>query len=503
MNLFQHTKLATRFVIMIAVLGVGFLFYGAWSFKTLNELKVNGALYQRIVQGKDLIADILPPPEYILESYLVCLQLSVATSTVETTALVERLKTLRGEYQTRHDFWEAQHLDAGLATILLQEAHEPAQQFYKIAFDELVPALQTKQPEQVVAAMQRIKPLYETHRQAIDRLVQLATKRGDADELSATQQITSATRLLLVILILSLGAGIIIALQITRGLLRTLGGEPEYAAEISRRIASGDLSMAIELKPRDQTSMLFAMNTMQQVLSRIVGQIKEAVDAVGTGSAEIATGNLDLSSRTEQQASALEQTASAMQQLTSTVRQNADNAKHANAMADATSEIATKGGVLIADVVKTMGAIQEGSRRISDIIGVIDGIAFQTNILALNAAVEAARAGEQGRGFAVVATEVRTLAQRSAAAAKEIKILINAASLQVEGGTVLVDRTGQTMQEILASVHTVAEMIGQITRSSSEQAAGIEQINQAIVQMDQTTQGNAALVEEEIGRAHV
>ena len=492
----RQTKLATRFTIMIGVLAVGFLFYGAWSFKTLKELKVNGALYQRIVQGKDLVADILPPPEYILESYLVCLQLSAANGPTEITALSDRLKALRGEYDTRHEFWAGQHLDADMAGVLLKQAHEPAVRFYQTAFDELIPALQRNDGEHVAAALKHLKPLYETHRAAIDQVVQLATKRGEADEVAAAEQIAGASRLLLLILGLSLGAGIVIAVQITRGLLRTLGGEPEYAAEISRRIASGDLNMVIDLKENDQSSLLFAMNTMQQVLSRVVGQIKEAVDAVGIGATEIANGNLDLSARTEQQASALEQTAAAMEQLTTTVRQNAGNAVDANVMADSASAIATKGSVLILDVIKTMQSISAASHRIVDIIAVIDGIAFQTNILALNAAVEAARAGEQGRGFAVVATEVRTLAQRSAAAAKEIKGLIGAANQQVEGGAKLVDQTGQTMQEILVSVRHVTEMIGQITRSSTEQAAGIAQINRAIVQMDQTTQGNAALVEE-------
>ncbi len=495
MHLIRHLKLSTRFIAMISVFAIGFLFYGAWSFKTLSELKVNGALYQRIVQGKDLVADILPPPEYIIESYLVCLQLSAAKID-EVKGLTDRLSALRTEYQSRHVFWENQHLDADMATILLKDADEPARAFYEIAFDALIPAVQKKDIEAASAAMARMKPLYETHRLAIDRIVQLATKRGEADEAAAASQISRASGLLMLILAVSLGAGIVIAVQIMRGLLRGLGGEPEYAADISRKIAAGDLSMVIHLKNGDETSMLFAMKTMQEILARILGHIKEAVDAISTGSAQIANGNLDLSSRTEHQAGALQQTASAMEQLTGTVRQNADSAHDANALADSAAQIASKGGQMIVNVIDTMRSISQSSHRIVDIIGVIDGIAFQTNILALNAAVEAARAGEQGRGFAVVAAEVRNLAQRSASAAKEIKVLISAATEQVDCGAKLVDQTGATMREIVSSVQRVSEMIGNITRSSNEQAAGIEQINQAILQMDRTTQENAALVEE-------
>ena len=496
MNLLNGRTLFAKFFVLIGVFCIGFLFYGGWSFKTLNELKVNGALYQQIVQNKDLIADILPPPEYILESYLVSLQLGTSTDTAEKTALAKRLKELQTEYQSRHDFWGKQSLDASIADGLLKQAHEPAAAFYAIAFDELIPAVQKIDAASSAAAMKKMKPLYDVHRAAIDKIVQLATKRGEADEAAATAQITHATLMLTIILCTSLGVGIMIAVQIVRGLMKRLGGEPEYAAEISRKIASGNLAMAIALKKGDETSMLFAMKTMQQVLSELMGQIQQAVDTIRAGAVQITQGNLDLSARTEQQATALEQTASAMQQLTATVRHNVDNASEANAMAMAASDIAVKGGALIADVVETMRSISTSSHRIVDIIGVIDGIAFQTNILALNAAVEAARAGEQGRGFAVVASEVRTLAQRSASAAKEIKVLIGAATAQVDGGARLVDQTGKTMQQIVDSVSNVSNMIGNITRSSREQAAGIEQINRAILQMDQGTHENAALVEQ-------
>ncbi|MHB1334073.1 MAG: methyl-accepting chemotaxis protein [Sulfuriferula sp.] len=290
--------------------------------------------------------------------------------------------------------------------------------------------------------------------------------------------------------------GIFAAFLITRSLLKQLGGEPDYAAGIAERIAGGDLAVAIETNAHDQSSLLFAMKTMRDSLVNIVGQVRSGTDTIATASSQIAAGNLDLSSRTEEQASSLEETASSMEELTSTVKQNADNARQANQLAVSASEVAVKGGAVVSRVVDTMGEINVSSKKIADIIGVIDGIAFQTNILALNAAVEAARAGEQGRGFAVVAGEVRNLAQRSASAAKEIKTLISDSLETVEGGAKLVDQAGATMNEIVESVKRVTDIMGEITAASQEQTSGIEQINQAISQMDEVTQQNAALVEQ-------
>jgi len=277
---------------------------------------------------------------------------------------------------------------------------------------------------------------------------------------------------------------------------RPLGGEPVEATAIANRIAAGDLAFAVPLKEGDTQSLMAAMARMQQQLREIIGQIHAASDSITTGSQEIAAGNADLSQRTEEQASSLEETASSMEELTSTVKQNAENAKQANQLAIGASTVAVKGGAVVGEVVSTMSSINDSSKKIVDIISVIDGIAFQTNILALNAAVEAARAGEQGRGFAVVATEVRNLAQRSAAAAKEIHALIGDSVEKVGAGTKLVDEAGKTMEEIVSAVKRVTDIMSEITAASQEQSAGIEQVNQAIAQMDEVTQQNAALVEE-------
>ncbi|CAN5891756.1 methyl-accepting chemotaxis protein [soil metagenome] len=301
---------------------------------------------------------------------------------------------------------------------------------------------------------------------------------------------SSLGALILAIVLLSIG------LFIARGLVRQLGGEPQYAAEITRHIAEGDLTVVIDLKASDQSSLLFSIQSMRDSIGAIIGQVRLGTDAISVSSKEIASGNMDLSARTETQASSLEETASSMEELTGTVKQNADNARQANQLAASASAIAVKGGNVVAQVVTTMGVINSSSQKIVDIISVIDGIAFQTNILALNAAVEAARAGEQGRGFAVVASEVRNLAQRSASAAKEIKILINDSVENVRHGTLLVDQAGGTMNDIVESVRHVTDIMAEITAATTEQTSGIEQINLAISEMDNVTQQNAALVEQ-------
>ncbi len=297
-------------------------------------------------------------------------------------------------------------------------------------------------------------------------------------------------------LMLLLAVAATLAGLFARGILRQLGGEPDYARAVVQRIASGNLSQPVQLAAGDTTSLLAAMALMQTWLADVVGEVRRNADSLATASVQIAQGNLDLSGRTEEQASGLQATAAAMDQLNATVSQNADNAQQAKQLALGAASVAQRGGQSVGEVVETMKGINTSSRKIGEIIGVIDGIAFQTNILALNAAVEAARAGEQGRGFAVVATEVRNLAGRSADAAREIKGLINASVERVEQGTAQVDRAGATMTEVVAAVQRMTDIMAEISAASVEQSAGVAQVGSSVSQMDRTTQQNAALVEE-------
>lgn len=337
--------------------------------------------------------------------------------------------------------------------------------------------------------MDRFRALSSEFTQAEESLLAERSKMVDS--------LNSATATVLIgagffTILLALGAGF----AITRSIVKALGGEPAAAAVVAKNIAEGDLTVVVPLRKDDQSSLMASLNSMKEQLATIVRGIQTSGESISVAAGQIATGNTDLSQRTEEQAASLEETASSMEELTSTVRQNSDNARQANVLAGTASELATKGGEVVGRVIDTMNDISDSSNKVAEIITVIEGIAFQTNILALNAAVEAARAGEQGRGFAVVASEVRSLAQRSASAAKDVKDLINLSAERVERGAKLVGEAEETITHVVSAVRQVTDIMGEITAASSEQTTGIEQVNQALGQMDQVTQQNAALVEE-------
>jgi len=359
--------------------------------------------------------------------------------------------------------------------------------------DKFIEMAKTDKDAAVKFLLKDVVPVNNEWQNQMHDFTELQREKNKRDEELAVQSYRNALVFMLVLTGLAVVAGTGIAWFVTCSITG-----PVYAAvKIAKKVASGDLTSHIEVNSKDEMGeLLQSLKEMNSSLQTIVSEVRSGTDNMAAASSQIASGNMDLSSRTEQQASSLEETASSMEELTSTVQQNADNARQANSLAQTASDVASRGGSVVSEVVDTMSSINESAKKIVDIISVIDGIAFQTNILALNAAVEAARAGEQGRGFAVVAAEVRNLAQRSASAAKEIKTLIGDSVEKVEAGTKLVDLAGTTMQEVVDSVRRVTDVISEITAASQEQSTGIEQINYAITEMDNVTQQNAALVEE-------
>ena len=379
-------------------------------------------------------------------------------------------------------------------------------QFAKVRSGLLAMARELERPRQYRAAktmagygqflVNECSPLRRAIVGDIETLLKSIQGELHAANVAAEALAVQSKRLIMLIAALAVAGGGALSLIIGANLLRQLGGEPGYAVAIAQRIARGELAGKIDTRSDDRSSLLWAMGVMRDDLAGLVGKVRQGTEAIATASGEIAAGNRDLSQRTEQQAGSLEAIASTMEQLTSTVRQNTDNARQANTLAITASEVSMEGGRVVDQVVVTMASIHESSRRIMDIISVIDAIAFQTNILALNAAVEAARAGDQGRGFAVVAAEVRNLAQKSAAAAREVKDLITSSVDKVDAGTVLVNRAGGTMRDLVTSVGRVTEIMAEINVASVEQSSGIDQVNRAICDLDGMTQQNTALVEQ-------
>ncbi|MBT3067879.1 methyl-accepting chemotaxis protein [Rhodoferax sp. U11-2br] len=379
---------------------------------------------------------------------------------------------------------------------LIAEIDKVEQSYAPVAMEIVELALSNKHEEAIAKMNTECRPLLAALAKAATNYADFTAARSvklveESEAIYVTQRV-----ILITVCFFVFGVAVLAGVLITRSLTRALGAEPADLSHAASLVADGDLTATLQVRSGDTTSVMAAMARMQTGLVSVVSKVRAGSDSVATASSEIAQGNNALSHRTEEQASALEETAASMEELSSTVRQNADNARQANQLAQSASSVAIKGGEVVALVVDTMKGINESSRKISDIISVIDGIAFQTNILALNAAVEAARAGEQGRGFAVVASEVRSLAGRSAEAAKEIKILINNSVQRVEQGSTLVDQAGTTMTEVVSSIKRVTDIMGEISAASSEQSQGVGQIGEAIQQIDQVTQQNAALVEE-------
>lgn len=519
MERFHHLKLSQRFAVLIAIFTLGFLAYGVLSFITLNELKVNGPHYQRIVQGKDLVADILPPPEYILESYLVCMQLLDSTDKSEQDKLTERFKTLKTEYDTRHEFWLKEGLGGELGEVFLKQAHEPAQAFFQSAFDEFIPAVQKGEREAAVTAMARMKPLYQAHRQAIDRVVEITSKRNEADEAQAKTRIQAASVLLLATLVVSLGASVAVGASIVRGLLASIGGEPEYAVKIAHAIADCDLTVRIETKPDDHASLLAAMKNMQGGLSQVICNVNGGIGQLAQAASRLSASAGRVAASSEQQRDATQSMAAAVEEISVGIEQITENANESRQATLKSGEMSEHGARVVSDATHEMAKIAEAvnhssahiqtlgehSGKISEIVNVIKDIADQTNLLALNAAIEAARAGEQGRGFAVVADEVRKLAERTTQSTQEISAMIDiiqkgtqsaVASMadghgRVNEGVRMVTLVKESIDRMKEnSGHIIAEVSG-ISDSLREQSSAHNQVAGSVTRIAEKTEENS------------
>ncbi len=476
--------------LLVAVIGGAIGAFGVWGLARINEM--NDRLYDTELRG---ISDIKEANINLIYAGRARSGFLAASSQEERLALrkqfddaVKTMDTLREKAAANFHAEEGKRLLAQFAE---------TEQVWKRDAAEFFAAAQSHALAQADAKVDAIEKRVIASSQKLDDLM---TDLAVGKEKVAAQSVQEGTdlyesmRLIMIVLaVVGVAVGMLLGWLVTRGIVRPL----QQAVTAARQVAAGDLTTDIQVATRDETGDLMdALKAMNESLGRIVRDVRDGCESIASASSQIAQGNSDLSQRTEEQAASLEETAASMEELTSTVQQNANNASEAERLVTRASTVAVRGGEVVDGVVQTMSAISDSSRRIADITGVIDGIAFQTNILALNAAVEAARAGEQGRGFAVVAGEVRTLAQRSAVAAKEIKALIDESVARVEGGTRQVDEAGRTMREVVDSVGQVATLVREISSASAEQSSGIGQVNQAVAQMDSVTQQNAALVEE-------
>ena len=492
----NNLKISTRLILLIGLLSAMLVAIAGLGLFGIG--KSNDAL-QSVYEGRTVPTGQLGD----IESMLLSNRLAIATALVTPTAAViaASTETIEANLAAIGKVW-----DMYMATKLTIDEEklaktfaEDRKKFLQEGLRPTVAALRAndlKEAQRLVT--EKIRPLYVPVKAGIDALflLQITEAKREYTEASAryaTIRIVSIT---------SIVGGLLLAWLFGFVLMRSITRPINQAVDVSRAVAAGDLTVQFDSSGKNETAQLLgALKDMQQNLAKVVSNVRSNSESVATASAEIAQGNNDLSARTEEQASALEETAASMEQLSSTVRQNADNARQANQLALSASSVAVKGGEVVGQVVTMMKGINASSKKIADIIAVIDGIAFQTNILALNAAVEAARAGEQGRGFAVVASEVRSLAGRSADAAKEIKGLIVASVERVEQGTALVDQAGTTMTEVVSSIKRLTDIMGEISAASAEQSAGVAQVGEAVAQMDQATQQNAALVEQSAAAA--
>jgi methyl-accepting chemotaxis protein len=515
MNALHNLNLVYRFAVLIVCMVIGFASYGLWSFKTLNDLKVNGPLYQRIVQGKDLVADILPPPEYILESYLVTLQLATSEPS-EHAALIKRLEVLKSEYDSRHDYWQQQGLEARLATPLLNQAHPAAIRFYQLSFNDFIPALQQGNDNAAIQALSTMKQAYASHRQAIDEVVAAANDRVKEDETTAAERIAGDSWLMFAVLALSIALTAAIALLISRSVTGPLGNMQRMMGQIQH---DSDFTRRITVTNNDEigaTAQTFneLITSLQDTLLHVLNnadQVSHAAHALSASSQQVTTSS-------SQQQLATASIASEVEEVNASIHSISQSAREALEISRKSGDLSNQGGNIIhnaatammqiAETVQetsnTIEALGQQSKEISSVVQVIKEVADQTNLLALNAAIEAARAGEQGRGFAVVADEVRNLAKRTTKATEEISHMIKtmqnltqvaiasmgATVSKADGGAVIATQAGDAINEIKLGSSQVVDVVNDISAALNEQNNANNAVASHVEEVADMTQEN-------------